>query len=150
MAYHYKECGLDNVYLTNGYVEHDTPYGKGIAIHEAEGLHKFIGKMVVEQPCPLIGAELRFLRLEMEISQRNLGEMLGHDEQSVRRWEKARNRTFNGSADRLLRALYLEYINGDGSVRRMVNRMAELDCQERAPIRLKEVNDHWEQERACA
>ena len=31
--YHYRECGLRNVWLANGFDEHDTPYGPGIAIH---------------------------------------------------------------------------------------------------------------------
>lgn len=143
MGYHYEECGLDNVYLTNGFTIHQTKYGEGVSIHDAEGLHNLIGRVIIEQACPMIGAELRFLRLEMELSQRSLAEIIGADEQKVRRWEKARTKSFNGSADLLLRALYNEHQNGDGGVREMVKRIAELDCKDRATIRLQEVNDHW-------
>src|SRR5438132_893333 len=64
--YQYKESGLGNVYLVNGYRHHDTPYGKGISIDNTEGLHKAIGRWLISLPKPLNGAELRFFRLEME------------------------------------------------------------------------------------
>jgi len=37
-GYHYRECGLDNVWLLNGYELHDTPYGKGVSFVDVEGL----------------------------------------------------------------------------------------------------------------
>ena len=72
MAHHYKESGLDNVYLENGYKAIETPYGTGMAVQNADGLHKAIGLWLVAQPIPLNGAELRFLRIEMELTQRDL------------------------------------------------------------------------------
>ena len=143
MAYHYKESGLDNVYLENGFKVHQTPYGEGVSIANAEGLHQMIGEWLVSVPKRLNGAELRFLRLEMELTQRDLGALLGQDEQAVRRWEKYRTRPINGSADRLLRALYNEYVGGDGTVRRMVDRLAELNVIEAPKVTLKEHDDHW-------
>ena len=29
--YHYRECGLRNVWLANGFEQHETPYGPGVA-----------------------------------------------------------------------------------------------------------------------
>jgi DNA-binding transcriptional regulator YiaG len=130
--YHYVESGLDNIFLENGYHPHDTPYGKGIAIQDTEGLHKAIGRWLIVQPVSLKGAELRFLRLEMEQTQRNLAAILGTTEQTLRLWEKARSKSLPGPADRLLRALYTDYVGGDGSVRRMLERLADLDQQERS------------------
>ncbi|NJM81884.1 MAG: transcriptional regulator [Tabrizicola sp.] len=125
--YHYRDSGLDNVWLENGYTVHKTTYGTGVSIHNNEGLHKAIGRWLVKLPKPLNGSEMRFLRLEMELTQRGLAGILGADEQAVRRWEKARKKPINGPADRLLRALYTEFVDGDGSVRAMVERLAELD-----------------------
>lgn len=127
MTYHYVESGLDNVWLANGYEHRKTKYGEGLSITDAKGLHKVIGRWLINLPKPLIGAELRFLRLEMELSQKSLAGIIGADEQAVRRWEKARKKAINGPADRLVRALYKECLGGDGSVRRMVERLAELD-----------------------
>ena len=72
MTYHYTESGLDNVYLIDGYTVHKTPYGKGVSIQNTEGLHRAIGKWLIAQPRPLNGAELRFIRTEMELTQRAL------------------------------------------------------------------------------
>jgi hypothetical protein len=32
--YHYQECGLDNVYLANGYREVETPYGPAVSVED--------------------------------------------------------------------------------------------------------------------
>lgn len=143
MAYHYKESGLDNVYLENGVTIHQTPYGEGVSIKDTDGLHKLIGKWLVETPKKLNGAELRFLRLEMEMTQRNLAAVLGQDEQAVRRWEKNRTKPINGSADRLMRLLYSEYIGGNVKIREAIDRLAELDQIEHAEARIREHDDHW-------
>src|SRR5271170_3535240 len=117
MTHHYKESGLDNVYLENGYKAIETPYGTGMAIQDTEGLHKAIGLWLVGQPVPLNGAELRFLRMEMESTQRDLAGILGAKEQTLRIWEKGRGKPIPGPVDRLLRAIYSEFATGDGSVR---------------------------------
>jgi DNA-binding transcriptional regulator YiaG len=144
MAYHYTDSGLDNVFLENGYTVHKTPYGEGVSIQDTEGLHRAIGQCLVLTPKALTGAELRFLRLEMELTQRNLAAILGSEEQNVRRWEKARKKEIPGPADRLMRALYSEYIGGDGSVRKIVDRLARLDRAEPTAIRLKETDKGWQ------
>lgn len=143
MAYHYTDSGLDNVWLENGYTVHETAYGEGVSIQDTEGLHKAIGRWLINLPKPLNGAELRFIRMEMELTQRDLAGILGVEEQSVRRWEKSRRRSFNGSADRLLRALYKEVLDGDGSVRRMVDRLAQLNQTDQAPMTFKETDTGW-------
>lgn len=148
MAYHYRDSGLENIYLENGYTIHQTAYGEGVSIEDTEGLHKAIGQWLVSLPKPLNGAELRFLRLEMEKTQRNLAAFLGTTEQTLRLWEKHRTKAIPGPADRLLRALYSEYVGGDGSVRRMVDRLAQLDQMERVEAHMRETAHGWEL--ACA
>jgi putative transcriptional regulator len=149
MAYHYEESGLDNIYLENGYAYHKTPYGQGVSIEDTAGLHKAIGLWLVSLPKPLNGAELRFLRRELEMTQRRLAAVLGTTEQSLRLWEKNRKKGIGGPADRFLRALYSEYVGGDGSIRAMVDRLAQLDQIERAEARLSwgrppETDNGWE------
>lgn len=143
MAYHYKDSGLDNVFLENGYTIHQTPYGEAVSIKDTAGLHQLIGEWLISTAKRLNGAELKFLRLEMELTQRNLAAMINADEQAVRRWEKCRTRPVNGPADYLLRALYKEYIGGDGTVRSMVDRLCQLDQVEVSQVRLREDHDHW-------
>jgi|ERR1043166_913896 putative transcriptional regulator len=142
----YVESGLDNVYLENGYHVHRTPYGEGIAIQNTEGLNKAIGRWLVSLPKPMTGAELRFLRLEMEATQKGLASILGATEQTLRLWEKNRKKAMPGPADRLLRALYLEYIGKDESVRKMLEKLAKFGQKEhRSKVRFRETNRGWKQ-----
>jgi putative transcriptional regulator len=143
-SYHYTDSGLDNVYLLSGYTIHKTAYGRGVSIEDTAGLHRVIGRWLIELPHPLTGAELRFLRLEMDLSQARLAAIIGSTEQNVRRWEKARTKPIQGPADRLTRALYNEYTGGDGSLRHMVDRLAELDQVQHPKAGLRWARAHWE------
>jgi len=144
MAYHYVESGLDNIYLVDGFTIHDTPYGKGVSVKDTAGLHRAIGRWIVATPKPIAGAELRFIRLEMEITQRNLAAILNATEQTLRLWEKHRTKPIPGTADRLLRALYLDFQGGDGSVRKMLARLADLDQIDATKVYGRPTSHGWE------
>jgi len=122
--YHYTESGLQNVWLKNGYVIHSTPYGKGVSIHDVAGLHRLIGCALARQP-KLTGAQFRFLRKEMEMSQSALAALIGTSEQNISLWER-RGRIPRAS-DRLIKVLYLEQISGNVKVRELIDRMNALD-----------------------
>jgi putative transcriptional regulator len=143
MAYHYTDSGLDNVYLENGYTIHQTPYGEGVSIENSAGLHKAIGQWLISLPKPLTGAECRFLRLEMGLTQRDLAGSLGLEEQAVRRWEKKRDGSFNGAADRLLRILYASYCDESSVVRALVERLNHLDQIEHAHACFTDSDAGW-------
>jgi DNA-binding transcriptional regulator YiaG len=108
--YHYRESGLRNVWLRNGYRFVDTPYGEAIEIEKVDQLHRAIARAVVAQP-RLAGREFRFLRCEMNLSQEALAQMLGNSAQSIALWEKGRGAP--KWADRLIRALYREHSEGN-------------------------------------
>src|SRR5215813_1070601 len=98
--FRYSACGLDNVFLLNGYNLRSTPYGKGFAIDNVDGLHAAIGKRLIREKKTLNGKELRFLRHELDFSQNALATLLGVDEQSVARWEKGQS-GISGPADKM-------------------------------------------------
>jgi putative transcriptional regulator len=127
MTYHYTESGLDDVYLLDGYTIHETPYGKGVSIQNTDGLHKAIGKWLIAQPRPLNGAELRFIRTEMELTQRALAGIIGAEEQTLRLWEKNRKKFMPSTAERLLRAIYSEFLGNNVHIKRMLEKLADLD-----------------------
>jgi len=143
--YHYTESGLDNVWLESGYREHKTPYGRGVSIQDTEGLHELIGESIVSAKRRIIGTELRFLRLEMEVSQRDLAAMLGTKEQTLRLWELNRKKPLPGSPDRLLRALYQDCMGHNPSVRRMLKKLADIRERERTDACFRETPTGWEQ-----
>lgn len=102
--YHYKDCGLDYVWLKNGFDIVEDVYGKGVSIKNIEELHQLIANYIIDDPAPLTGPELRFLRVELDLSQKALGKYLGKTDQSVAGWEKTGN--IPEEVDFLVRHIY--------------------------------------------
>ena len=119
MVYHYRECGLSQVWLKNGYRKIATPYGEAVEIDHVEELHRAIARALLTRP-RLSGREFRFLRRELDLSQAALAEMLGNSEQSVALWEKGRGAP--KWADRLIRALYREHAEGNARLSEIFSR----------------------------
>lgn len=141
--YHYLGCGLPNVWLRNGFTAQQTAYGKAVAIHDLEGLHRAIGLYLATRRPLLTGADVRFLRKELDMSQAHLAKVLGVSESSVRSWENHRGR-ISRSAERMLRVLYREHVAGDGTVRDLVERMAELNREAHKPkLEMEDTESGW-------
>lgn len=124
--YRYTECGLDDVYLLNGYHVHDTPYGEGVSVDNADELHKVIAKQLCLSKGVFSPKELKFLRKMMNLTQSELATLLRCDYQTVARWEKGQT-SIPGSADIVLRAFYLSQDHKKIDVRKFVKELAELD-----------------------
>lgn len=107
--YHYKTCGLENIYLKNGYTIRETPYGPGVSIEDIEGLHLAIASDLLRQKAPLTGAQFRFLRKEQDLTQAELGAILGVNEQTIAAWEKNKQAHVQFMADIAMRAYYLAH-----------------------------------------
>ena len=98
---------------------------------------------MVDRSASLNGAELRFLRTEMELTQRDLAGIIGATEQTLRLWERNSAKHFPGTADRLLRALYSEFLRGDVHIRKMLEKLADLDRMENEPTCFSKTNSSW-------
>lgn len=138
--YHYLECGLPNVWLQGGVRRVKTRSGPGVAIHDVDGLHRAIGTILLNKP-RLTGAEVRFLRKEIGLSQRRLGEALGVTEQAVAKWEKT-GRTPK-PAERLLRLIYAEHATGNVVVHELIERINALDNKVGERVVMKSFVDGW-------
>jgi len=89
MALHYKGCGLDNVWLESGYTVRETKYGNAYSIDDIDGLYQAISRAIsTHGNGKLSGAELRFLRKQLNLSQKELASLLGRKDQTVAIWEK--------------------------------------------------------------
>lgn len=140
--YHYRESGLRNVWLANGYQEHDTPYGKGVAIHNVEALHRAIGRALIAKGGKITGGEFRFIRQELGMSQAKLAHLLGNGEQAVALWEKSSR--VPKWADRFIRALYREHTEGNAQIMEIIERLADSDADEsEGRITLREDDGGW-------
>jgi putative transcriptional regulator len=152
MSYQYTESGLDNVWLENGFkIETHPNYGDLISIVNPRGLHEAIGRWLIGQPRTLTGAEFRFLRNELDMSQRTLGEVLGTTEQAIAKWEKARDKPVaNKAAERLLRLAYINYLDGRPEFSSVIDRITQLDAEiAEAELRLTKEDDTWHQAKAA-
>lgn len=150
--YHYRESGLDNIYLVDGYtIEQDEDYGELFSIEDVEGLHAEILRHLIELPRPLNGAEFRFIRTEMDLSQKALGGMIGSNEQSVAKWEKSRDKPIgNRVADRMLKILASEHIGQTGEVAKLLREIADLDSEvAEYQFRLERAEDGWRPQEAA-
>lgn len=103
--YHYLASGLDNIFLLNGVTESETAYGPMVHIENINGLHHAIGLHIVEKAEPMKGAEFRFLRKQMSLSQLQLAELLRVTDQTVANYEK--EKTSLGAAEAYIRDHYL-------------------------------------------
>lgn len=138
--YHYTECGLRNIWLQSGFAIVETNYGQGVSIHDVEGLHRAIGETLARKAW-LTGAELRFLRKEMDLSQRALGGLLGTTDQAVAKWEKTGR--VSKTADRMVRLIYLEHIGGNVPIRKTIERINDTDRADHERMTATDSENGW-------
>ena len=124
--FHYTDCGLDNVWLYGGVRYHDTAYGPATSIHNIDELHDAIGMSIVRSD-GMSGAEFRFLRVELDLSQRALASLLGTMEQNIHRWETGKTE-LPGPAIMALKGYYLESLDPKSRMKEMMDELSNLDA----------------------
>ena len=147
--YHYTECGLNNIYLVNGFKITKTDDDEEIFVHDIHGLHEAISNILIFKKGTLEGKEIKFIRTMLDLSQKKLAALIGCQYQQILLWEKNKNK-ISKPADRLLRIvlytyLYKEIDNGDVFDR--INEIADLDAAEAETgnrVEFKEVKDAWQ------
>jgi putative transcriptional regulator len=146
-GYHYTACGLDYVYLVNGYTVHETSQGSGVSIKDARELHERVALDVVGWPHPLRGQEVRFLRGMLRLSQERLAHVLRQQRGSVARWEATPRKKIPGAADTAFRMFYALKAGGHETAMKLIELLQEADQLEEYPdstraMRLRKGN-HW-------
>lgn len=147
-GYHYVECGLDNIFLLNGVEIIKTETGEEIFIHDINGLHKTIGKILVSKPGLLTGKEIRFIRHILDLTQTRLANILGCDYQTILRWEKDKG-LISKAADFIIKTLFIAYVSsetGDRNLYEKINEIADLDAREAhelSSMKFEEVAHQW-------
>lgn len=142
--YHYKDCGLSYIYLTNGFNVEEIDGEEYVSIDNLYDLHSLIGQNIISQVRAITSEEFKFLRIELNMSQKSLGHLLGVDTQTVARWEKGQT-AIPRTADVTLRALYAESNDSDSQIGLMLNILsdAEIDYQMKA-LHLEEQEEKWQ------
>jgi len=141
--YHYTDGGLKNVWLQNGFEIRKTPYGRGVAIHDIDGLTKAICLALTNKSSSLTGLEFRYIRSGgMLLSQAGLAAMMGVDAQTVARWEK--HGRLPKWADKLVRVLFISHADGDQAISLVMARISAVERLIHQNIVVREVrNKGW-------
>lgn len=139
--YHFTDGGLRNVWLENGYAEHTTPCGDGISFHDLDGLVIAICRAPCKKPGKLTGAEFRYIRNALLLSQKMLGQLVGYTEQAVAKWEKSGK--VPKTIDLTIRLLFNEKHDGNWKVMSLIATLNDLDRASDAKIIVKEERAKW-------
>lgn len=141
--YHYTECGLDNIHLKNGYELFKTEEGSAYSVHDLDALHKAIARGLVDQDAPLSGKEFRFFRVELDLSQKALGIILGKSEQQVANWEKGKT-DVPILVDATIRQYYSETLNNESKLSDLLTKLSVLDKRlHELQFALEETGGNW-------
>lgn len=134
----YTRCGLDNVYLLNGFQVVETARGRVTKIEDQKGLHLAIGEFLIRQRRSLNGKELRFLRHELGLSQPKVAMLLGESEQSVARREK-REKPWKRATpqERMLRYMFRQRLQGNENLEEFLRSLADMDEQENTTVEFR-------------
>lgn len=145
---HYTDCGLENIYLANGYQVMETPYGRAVSVENARELHQRIGCDLVNGVPHLSGRQFRFLRAVMDMTQAELARPFGNDVQTIARWEKLSR--VPKLANQLIRQIYLEHVGEKPSYTETVERVLSLPAA-KARLQYRDAGAGlWQQDSAAA
>ena len=140
--YRYLECGLDDVWLVDGYRRMRSSYGSGVAVADLDGLHRAIAARVTCLPRALEPQEIRFLRRHLGVSHNGLGDLIGANARAIARWERGKS-AIPGSADRLLRALCEQHTQGRTNILVILKRLRKTEGTERVAARFTHGKRSW-------
>lgn len=105
--YHYRESGLDNVYLKNIATYRCTCGERLVQIPAVERVHDAIASELLSKPSLLTGAEFRFLRKWVGLTAPELASALGIKTRiTISRWENEKA-PLTAAADRAMRLLVM-------------------------------------------
>ena len=139
--YHYEDGGLKNVWLVNGFTIKKTSYGKAVSIEDVPGLTHAICAALAGKIGRLSGAEFRYLRLHLRLSQKLLAQCFGNTEQAVALWEKTGRVPL--WADKYIRILWKAQEAGNETVKSVVERINLIDQLVNQKIVVEETKRGW-------
>lgn len=88
--YHLTNNGLPNVWLQDGYKTGTDKFGPYYSINDIPGLYQAIAIALAHGGGELTSCELRVVRRQLGLTQKQLADKLGRTEQTVLLWERDR------------------------------------------------------------
>ena len=111
----YPHFALANLFLENGYVCEQSPYGEITSYLDEDGLEECIRRILICTPIKMNGRQLRFLRRGLGLSQEAFGVLIDRDGQTIARLEKSSDEVPN-FVDLEIRARYFSRFEPSKSI----------------------------------
>lgn len=138
--YHYKECGLDNVFLSNGYTVDEEG---NLFVQDIHGLYAAIAETIVFLGRKLKGKEVRFIRHYLDLSQKGLATLLGVEYITVHRWETGKVK-ITKTAEKFLKTILYDCLNKKEGIREIIERLSDFsNHREKKDISFSHKNSGW-------
>lgn len=116
--YKFTDGGLRDIWVANGYEIENDEFGETVAFKDINGLVAAVCQHLIRKAFTLTGAEFRYLRTAMLMSQSDLGANVGRSDQAVALWEK--NDSAPKLADLFIRTLAAVKFNPDETASRLL------------------------------
>jgi DNA-binding transcriptional regulator YiaG len=100
-----------------------------------------ICRALCKKPGKLSGAEFRYIRAALLLSQKALGQLFGYTEQAVAKWEK--HGKVPKVVDAALRMIFIERHDGNKKVTAAVDMLNAIDRISNAKIIITEEKSRW-------
>ena len=146
----YLACGLDDVYLVNGFTITESEGEEVLSVENIDDLHEAIAIKLITSSAKLKPAEFRFLRNNMDLTQGELGERLGVDVQMVGRYERDEH-GIPPPVDQLLRFHYVLHLLPKDAREELLAEVEEAAKEHGkrpgAPACFRLSNDEWKRQR---
>ena len=106
-----------------------------------DDLHRLLAMQLVKKPGRLTGKELRFLRVQMGLSQSGLAKLQGVSENAVSLWE--RHGKVPRAHDALTRLYYLGQTDGNTTLKQAIDRVKTIESLVHQKIVAKATGGKW-------
>jgi putative transcriptional regulator len=137
-SYHFRESGLDNVFLLNiGMLHCPDCESDVISIPSPTQLLNCISEAIILSPSLLSGQEVRFLRKNLHLKIDEFARIIGVDRVTVSRWENG-HQPVTKSSDRLIRLTYVTMATVSSEVRENLReRLKREDSKTHPPYEVR-------------
>jgi|GEM_PF-1241473 len=134
--YHYKASGLDYIYVDGFTLGPNFEGEESIAMPGFNKLYRLIAEVIVSLESRMDGKELCLLRMEMDMTQEELAELVHKDKQTIGRWERGET-LMDAMSDAFIRLLAIERLklNVKLSMEELAKRCGN-PAKERKPVHL--------------
>ena len=141
-------CGLNNVYIKNGYKLENVDGLDTVAYFDLPNLYKQLARAISLRKDTLNAEEFRFLHKRLGSSQAEVGAIGDKTEQAVAKWEKGTQPVPKAEAN-LLRLKVLDALGFRADLAKVVGQLSADGSEDDSPYVFSYLNGKWTEDNAA-